>query len=149
MNRGKLRLLCLALVLADLPMVFCADEPTKPKANPEPKEDNRLPVPPAVALVDSEKQIKDIFKDEYLKKGSVERIDLAKRLLKLAGESKNDGLAYYVALREAKDIAVSAGELDTAFAAVDALTQAFVVDVFDAKVGVLTGLTRTTTTPES
>lgn len=118
-------------------------------ARTEGNADKRLPVPPAAALLDSEKQVKDLLKEEYQKKGAAERTDLAKRLLKLAGESKHDAFAYHVALREAKDIAAAAGELDTAFAAVDALAQAFAVDAPGLKVGALTAAVRNVATAEA
>ncbi|MCY3021603.1 MAG: hypothetical protein NTW87_21525 [Planctomycetota bacterium] len=111
--------------------------------------DKRLPIPPAAALLDSEKEIREVFKAEYQKKGVAERTDLAKRLLKLAGESKNDALAYYVALREARDVAASAGELDIAFGAVDTLAQAFAVDAPGLKAGALTAAVRTVATAEA
>jgi len=138
-----------ALVACGAAGVAAETPPASADAKAEGKADNRLPIPPVTLLADSEKQIREVFKDEYRQKDPAERTALAKKLLKLAAESKNDACACYVALREAKDLAASAGDLETAFAAVDALAQAFIVDAVDLKTKAATAAARGVTTPEA
>ncbi|MCY3021534.1 MAG: hypothetical protein NTW87_21175 [Planctomycetota bacterium] len=123
--------------------------PGKTEAKGGENADKRLPVPPAAALSDSEKQIKEVFKEEFQKKAPADRIELAKRLLKLAQDSRNDGLMYYAALREAKDLAVSGGDVETAFAAIAALEEAYTVDAPDLRVNALSNVGRAAATPEA
>ena len=123
--------------------------PAKTEGKTEGAADRRLPIPPAAALAETEKQFKDVFKEEYKRKGTAEREELAKKLLTLAGESKNDALAYYVALRESRDLAVSAGDLETAFSAIDALASAFVADAAALKTAALATVARSAATPET
>jgi len=99
----------------------------------------------AVAL----KAIKELYKEEYQKKGLGERSELARTLLAFATEKRNDAAAYYVALSEASVAAVSAGDVEAAIAATDLLSSNFVLNTFDLKVGMLAGVTRYVTTPES
>ncbi|MCY3022999.1 MAG: hypothetical protein NTW87_28820 [Planctomycetota bacterium] len=143
----RLMVVAATIVLAGL----CGAEetpPAKTEGKTEGAADPRLPIPPAAALAETERQIKDIFKEEYQKKGTAEREELARRMLKLAGESKNDAFAYYVALRESKDLAVSAGDLETAFSAIDALASAFVADEAALKTAALAAVARSAATPE-
>jgi hypothetical protein len=100
-------------------------------------------------LTESEKQLKEIFKEEYQKKAAADRIELAKGLLKLAQDSKKDGPTFYVALREARDVAASAGDLGTAMVAVDLLSWSFAVDASEMKAGALATAARNATTPEA
>ncbi|MCY3022651.1 MAG: hypothetical protein NTW87_27035 [Planctomycetota bacterium] len=121
----------------------------KPDVKTAGQADKRLPAPPAAVLAEPERQIKEVFKDEYQKKAATDRIELAKRLLKLAEESRNDGLTYYVALREARDVAASAGDLGTAMAAADLLSSSFVVDAAEMKANALVLASRAVATPEA
>lgn len=143
------RLASAGLVAVALLACCAAEEAPAPKPNASvPEKDTRLPPPPPAALVDAEKQLHDIFRDDFQKKAAADRSELARRLVKLAQESKNDGLTYYVALREAKDVALSAGDTDTAFAAVDLLAASFLLDAADLKASALATLGRSATTAE-
>ncbi|MCY3021535.1 MAG: hypothetical protein NTW87_21180 [Planctomycetota bacterium] len=139
-----------ALFAARATLCVTAEDAPPPKAEPKAADANAnlFPVPPAAMLADTEKEIKDLFKDEYQKKGAAERTALATKLLKLGQESKNDVLPYYVSLREARDVAASVGDLDTAFAAVDLLARVFAIDAADMKAGVVTGASRGAMAPE-
>jgi len=108
----------------------------------------RIPVPAEAKAAESENLIKEVLKEEYLKRGVPERIALANRLLQVASESKADPNLYYALLREARDVAVSAGEIDLAFNACDLLSQTFVLDDKELKSAVLLALARTPVTGE-
>jgi hypothetical protein len=106
-----------------------------------------LPVPPAAAQAEAERQIKATLKDDYAKRAPADRVALAKRLLQIANETKGDAATLYVALREAKDSAVAAGDLQTAFTAVDILGWSFAVDADDLKSAAVAAVSRTVATP--
>ena len=121
----------------------------KPDARPEAKSDARLPVPPAAAQNEQRGQIRKLLEDEYKTKDASERSALAKRLLKLAQESKNDALTYYVALCESRDVAVSAGDVEAAFEAIDALAGAFVAEPNELRASALSTVARSVTSAEA
>jgi len=123
--------------------------PAKPEAKAGAKDTKRMPVPPLATLAQQDKKLKDLYKTDYQKKGTADRTELAKKLLNVAAESKDDALLCYVALREAKDLAAAAGELDTAFAAADALGQTFIVDPNDLKAAALTAAAHAAGTVEA
>lgn len=143
--------LAAAALLAACVVLRSAEDapPAKPEAGAADKADKRFPVPPAAALADPEKQVKDLFQEDYRKRDPASRAEFAGRLLKLAQESKKDALMYYVLLREARDVALAAGDPDAACAAVDLLAAAFVVDAAGLKVSALSTAARAAATPEA
>jgi hypothetical protein len=104
----------------------------KPVAVPA-KPAVRVPVPAGPEAADAEKEIKSIFKDEYPKRAAADRAALARKLLQAGEETKDDAVLQFVTLREARDLAASAGDLDTALTAIDQMGKAFLVDVPDLK----------------
>lgn len=119
-----------------------APPPGKPKETPAPKAEAEKPAPkpapppPAPsgpAVTEAEKEIRKVFKDEYLKKTAGERAALAQKLFKAGEEAKDDPAMRFAALREARDLAAAAGDLDAALKAVDAMARSFVVDAAGMK----------------
>src|SRR5579872_4156590 len=66
----------------------------------------RLPIPDLAKQKDSEKLIKELFKDQYAKKSVADRKVLAHLLLEQAKRNHDDPSAYWVLCREAQDIAI-------------------------------------------
>ncbi len=87
----------------------------------------RLPVPMGPEVTKAEAQLKDLFKTDYLKTKSADRLALATKLYGLAKESANDPAARYVLLREARDVSAKAGDAELAFKAADEMIAAFAV----------------------
>jgi hypothetical protein len=123
--------------------------PAKTESPAAEKPSERLPIPVGSWVADAEKQLKDSLKDEYQKKGAVERTALARRLLKLAQENRKELLTCYIALREARDVGVSAGDFETAFAAIDLLAETFEVDAAESKASALLTIARNLTTADA
>jgi hypothetical protein len=153
MNRVCSRCFLLACsafpVLAVLPAL--AEDAPRPKTEPitaTPAE-SRAAVPVQSALAAAEKQIKDTFKEDYQKRTSAERLQLAQKLLKIAHETKDDNAFRYVALREAKDIAAAAGDLPTASIAADLLAWSYVEDAAELRAATLVAASRSFTTPDA
>lgn len=140
MLRAFWHYVCLAAMTAAL---------TGAAETPAQQADKRLAVPAAAAQAEADRQIKTVFKDEYQKRGAAERTELAKRLLTLAQETKDDTAALYVALREAREVALSAGDMATAFAAIDVMAWTFAVDANDLKAAGFATAARSATTPDA
>lgn len=88
------------------------------------QEDSRSPVPGADSQRAAESLIRDVFKDDYAKRNT----ELPRKLLKQGIESSGEPAAQFALLREAKDLAVAGGDLDTALGAATELAARFQVD---------------------
>jgi hypothetical protein len=113
-----------------------------------PQEQEKSPPPSSAEQSEAEKMIKDIFKDDYAKRGQPERQALARQLLSQALQSKDEPKIQFVLFREAKDLATQAGDAATALSAVDELSQRFAVDAAALKTSVLAGVGKAAKTPE-
>ncbi len=89
------------------------------------------PVPELSAQSASEKLIHNIYKTDYSATGLPERQALAQKLLREAFETHDDWTARYVLLRDARDIAIHAGDLTTALKAVDDLAREYGIDALE------------------
>jgi hypothetical protein len=97
----------------------------------------RAPVPDAAAQKESEKTLKAAFKDDYAKRAPADLQALARKLLENGRKAEGGSPDRYVLLREARDLASQNGDLDTAFAAITALAQAFEIDGVAMKTALL------------
>lgn len=68
------------------------------------------PEPDANAQKETLKQIKDLFKEEYAKRGAAEQAALGQKLLQKGIETNDDAASKFVLLKEARDVASGAGE---------------------------------------
>src|SRR5687767_7458432 len=98
-----------------------------------PVQDGRTPPPDAAAQKNAEKLVRDVFKDDYARKDPASRRGLAAKLLKQAGETKDDAVARFVLLSEARDIAADAGDVRTALAAAQEQARLYAVEAAAAK----------------
>lgn len=148
---GHGRQRALAAVLVFVAGAVAGEEVSAPKAR-EPLAAlaaAKIPVPPGLMLSESEKQLKELFKDEeQTKKTPAERAELARNFLKAGRENRDDLALQYVALRKAKDLAAAAGDLETAFAAIETLADCFALDGADLKTGALIAAGRAADRPE-
>src|SRR6187549_3616494 len=111
--------LCLVLILAAL----VQDKPVEPDAN---------------AQKETLKQIKDLFKDEYARKGAADQAALAQKLLQKGIETNDDLPSKFVLLKEAREVAAASGDADTAMRAAGETAKAFAVDGPALKLAVVT-----------
>lgn len=126
------------LVLSCIQAVAAEPKPVKPVIPVE-----RLPVPTGAKVTEAESLLKEVLKDDYQKRTPPDRIALAKRLIQIAGESKADPNLYFASLCEARDVAVSVGEIDLAWSACQSLSQTFAMDEKEQKTAILMTLGRT------
>jgi hypothetical protein len=94
----------------------------------------KAPPPTAEAEEKAAKACRELFGPSYAKaKTAAEKIELAKEILKEAAGMEDDPAGCFVLLRLARDIAVRAGDLETAVTAIDALDGRFEVDALAMK----------------
>lgn len=108
----------------------------------------RLPEPTREEQQAAEKTVKETFADQYAKRTPDDQSMLALKLLAAGSATKDDPKAQYVLFREARDVAVKAGDAATAMAAVDQLAERFDVDQLDMAVKTLGALRSAARTPE-
>lgn len=106
-----------------------------------------LPVPEASALKESEKLLKDLFKEDFARKDPASRKSLARKLLEQRSSVIGDASSAYLLFREAADAAVQGNDLLLAFRALDELTSRFNVDAAALRGTALTSLAKTARTP--
>lgn len=93
--------------------------------------------------------IKDTYKTEYQLKEPAQRTVFAKELIKEGVEVKSDPATRYVMLLEARNVASAAGDLETAYRAVDELSKSFTVDSLMLKVGAVEAMSRAVRLPNT
>jgi hypothetical protein len=108
----------------------------------------RLPVPDAARLKESERLIRDLYKDGYAKKAAADRKALCRQLLSQAGKSQDDPPGLWVLCREAQDIAIQLCDLGLLLAAIDAAATRFDVDAMVLKTSALTSAGKAAKGPE-
>jgi hypothetical protein len=89
--------------------------------------DDRAPVPTAEEQASALKLIKEVFKADYARMAVADKLALAEKLLKRGDEARDDPVARYVLLREARDLAARAANLPVADRACDGMVRRFVV----------------------
>ena len=84
-----------------------------------------VPIPGFTAQERAIAQIREIYAADYKDKSYAARRTLALRLIDAADRTQKDTDAKFALLREARDLAAGAGDVPTAFAAVDRLVDTF------------------------
>jgi len=112
------------------------------------QDPSKLPLPSEADQAQALKLVRDVFKDEYARKTPADRLALARKLLDQARGAKNDPAALFILLREARELAVQGGDLQTAWKAVDELAARFAVDAASLRQSVLATAAKAAKTPE-
>jgi hypothetical protein len=134
--RGR-SLLARAVVLVPLGLALRAPAqdgliPPPPPPPPQPPAASidrpKAPVPGEAAQQEAAKLIRDLFKADYAKRAPADVQALAVKLLQQGRETTDDPIGQFVLLRQARELAVQAGDLATALAAVEETGKAYAVD---------------------
>lgn len=112
------------------------------------QDSSLIPSPSAAEQAEAEKLIKDVFKEEYAKRAPADRLALARKMLAQASETRDDPKARFVLLREARELALQAGDVSTALQAVDELSRTFKVDSGGMRMSILALAVKNAKTPE-
>lgn len=102
------------------------------------QEAKKLAVPDKAAQDKAESLVKDLFKDDYTATTPAQLAALANKLQKESTQVKGDVALRFVLLREARDLAVRAGETARAIQLVDELAAQFTVDAYEMKAKAIT-----------
>ncbi len=103
----------------------------------------RSAVPDAAAQAKAQQLVRDVYGKEFeATKTSAEKTGLAKKLLDQAAKSKGDPAGHFVLLRIAKEVAVLAGDAQTAMEAVERTVRTYEVDAVEMKLECLQGVSR-------
>ena len=108
-----------------------------------------VPVPDPDAQAKAIRVIRDVFKAEYSDTSPDARRAFAANLLKRAQETTADPVSRFVLLREACDVAASAGDCKTAFEAVDEMGSTYNVPSAKMKLGAAQTSARVAANPDS
>lgn len=97
-----------------------------------------LPEPEAAQQKEAEKGVRDKFKADYAKKSAADVQALAFRLFQRGTEVTPDFATRFVLLREARELAIKAGDIDLALGAINEMAKVFAVDWGALRMAVLT-----------
>src|SRR5262245_7775606 len=124
--------------------------PTPPPAPPKPPAPKpnvpKLPVPDEAAQAAAEKALKEEYKADYAKLTPdnksmlTDKTILAAKFLQPGREKRNDPAAWFVLLREARELAVQANRPRLAVEAIDEIDRWFVIDPLEMKIKALTAV---------
>lgn len=90
-----------------------------------PAADERLKLPTPEAVEKTTKEVRTIFKDDYVKTSPKAKVALAEKLLEQGLETKDDPTARFVLFREAADLAAAGGDIDLALRAYETIQAEF------------------------
>src|SRR5579862_2369553 len=108
----------------------------------------RQAAPEAGVQKDAEKLIHDIFKEDYAKKTPLDKLSLAKKLLKHALEAKESGGDTFILLRESRDLASQFGDTETALKAVQEMARRYEINETEATLAMLSTALKSVRMPE-
>jgi len=103
-------------------------------------DQDRAPEPTLAAQTEAEKLVKEVYKEDYAKRGPEERRALAEKLLGEGRNTKSDANTQYVLFREARDMAVQVSATATAMEAIKELNDAFAINAVEMKLKVLNAI---------
>jgi hypothetical protein len=107
--------------------------------------DDRLPLPSKEEIKKAEALIGDLFRKDYMKTSAIARAALVEKLLEQAKETKDDPVARYVLLREARDISARLGDAATAMQVAEEIANNYQVGAGAARAAVADTLARVAT----
>jgi hypothetical protein len=104
------------------------------------QEIERLPVPKSAAQSKAEHFIREHYKAEFAQAEPEDQLALSHKLYDEIDQFKDDPPTRFVMLREARELAVDAGDLDAAFAAIDQMGRLFQIDPAEMKASAMTAM---------
>lgn len=110
---------------------------------------DKLPVPEDAVQKQAASLISNLFKNDFdAAKTAEKRSQLAKKMLQVGMDSKDDATGRYVLLRNARDVAADVGNIETAMAAIEQLGIHYDVDVLEMNAEVLAKVVKALRTPK-
>jgi hypothetical protein len=110
----------------------------------------RRPVPATEELQAAEKEVREVFRQEFEKAGKPDaKVELARTLANQSDQTRAKPTEHFTMLKLAVDMAAEAGEAELALAALEKLAETYEIDAAEASLPVLTELARSTKTNEA
>jgi len=107
-------------------------DPVDPMAgdlSPEPEPTGKMPIPSQAEQDEALALIREVFKEDYDQaKTAPQRAALARKMLDQANQPGTKPTSRFVLLRVAKDVAAEAGDVETAFEAIEQMAAGYDVD---------------------
>src|SRR5262245_53642656 len=100
----------------------------------------KIPVPGDAALAKAEQALKETYKADYAKTKPDEQIALAAKLLQPGRENRDDPAAWFVLLREARDLGIQTKRPRLALEAIDEMDHYFKIDPIDIRLKAITAI---------
>jgi hypothetical protein len=125
-----------------------ASEPLVAAPAPAIDVTTRAPVPDAAKQKETERLLKDLFKDQYAKKAAADKQILARTLLDQARRTKDDPVTVWVTCREAQDLAAQVCDVKTLIAAIEETARVFDIDALPMKSAALATAGKAAKSPE-
>jgi len=123
------------------------DSSNTPVTQPSPAE--KIPIPSATALQAATKSVTDLFNSDLVNATTPQRQQaLAQKMVHTGIETTDDPAGRFVLLSKAATVAGQAGDVDTAFAAIDELSKSFQIDAVKMKADTAVAMNKTLRTPE-
>lgn len=113
-----------------------------------PPQDPPKPLPDEASVKAAEKLIREIFQEDYARKTPADQAALGRKLLKQAGQTKDDPPALYVLLREAHDRSTQGGDIRGSLEALDRLAAEFAINRLAMKQAAAEALSRFAKAPD-
>ena len=127
-----------------------SDDASVPASRPAVGPTSLPAIPDATVLKEAQGLINEVYKDDIAKaKKPEEKVALARKLLQAASEAKMDLNGKYVLLVAAKDMAVRAGDVDTAWSAMVETVNAYEVDATKSKLDLVSTMAKSALLPEA
>jgi hypothetical protein len=107
----------------------------------------KVPVPSSAAQAVAEKALRRLYAEDYAKSKPENWLALAAKLLQPGRENRKDHAAWYVLLREARDLAVRAERARLAIEAVNEIDKWFIIDAPTMRLKILQTLSQSNSEP--
>ncbi len=130
MRNRALNCLCPLLILS-LSTSFAAGGDNAPASPGE-----RLPIPKGPAQAKADHDLREKYKADFDKHDAADDQALAQRLVEQAGTTDDPALRF-VLLREARELFIDGGDLDSSLRLIDSMGTVFAIDVRDMKLSAL------------
>ncbi len=122
--------------------------PARPQADP-PQAGGKLPEPAPEEAKQTQKEIRDLFKNEYAQTSKAARQSLAARFLQFGRSGSERPVNRYAVLKEAIELALLAEDAEIALGAAEEVIKTFEVDGIALKADVLSRAKHSTAAPDA
>ncbi len=97
----------------------------------------KIPIPRAPALSKADHELREKYKMQFARRTIADDLALAQKLRDQAAAHEDDPPLRFVMLRAARELLLSAGDVDAALSAVDEMAAVFTIDVRDMKLAAM------------